>query len=48
MVWRRVSEATPYLLSDRAFLTDERTSDHEQLAIGHGIALLQQAPSRPR
>jgi hypothetical protein len=43
-----VSEATPYLFNDKACLTDERTSDREQLTIGQGIALLRQALSRPR
>jgi hypothetical protein len=43
-----VSEATPYLFNDKACLTDERTSDREQLTTGQGIALLRQTLSRPR
>ncbi|MCF7769475.1 hypothetical protein [Achromobacter pulmonis] len=35
-----VSEETPYLFNDKACLTDERTSDREQLTIGEGITRL--------
>lgn len=43
-----VSEATPYLFNDKACLTDERTSEREQLTIGKGIARLREALRKPR
>ncbi len=43
-----VSEETPYLFNDKACLTDERTSDHEQLTIGEGIARLRVSLTKAR
>lgn len=43
-----VSEETPYLFNDKACLTDERTSDREQFALGEGIARLRAALAKPR
>ncbi len=43
-----VSEETPYLFNDKACLTDERTSDREQLTIGEGIARLRVSLTKAR
>src|SRR5690606_33183863 len=43
-----VSEETPYLFNDKACLTDERTSDREQLTIGEGIARLRASLTKGR
>lgn len=43
-----VSEETPYLFNDKACLTDERTSDREQLTIGEGIARLRASLTKAR
>ena len=42
-----VSEVTPYLLDDKACLTDERTSEREQLTIGEGFARLREGLGKP-
>lgn len=43
-----VSEQTPYLFNDKACLTDERTSDREQLTVSEGIARIRASLSKAR
>ncbi len=43
-----VREETAYLFNDKACITDERTSDREQLTVGEGIARLRALLAKPR